>query len=87
MTLPATLGGTKDRRMQSLAVRLMAILAYLLMPYTMGSAMAAPAPEPAHHQSMMAIYGMGHCPDPAPTRPDTLAFVGCAMMCAAAPKP
>ena len=71
--------------MQSLALRLMAILAYLLMPFTMGSAMAAPVAAPAHHESMMAMDGMGHCPDEGPARPDNLAFVGCAMMCAALP--
>jgi len=71
--------------MQSLALRLMAILAYLLMPFTMGSAMAAPVAAPAHHETMMAMDRMGHCPDQSPARPDNLAFVNCAMMCAALP--
>lgn len=71
--------------MQSLALRLMAILAYMLMPFAMGSAMAAPVAAPPHHESMMAMDGMGHCPNEGPARPDDLVFVGCAMMCAALP--
>ena len=85
LTLRPGAQGSKDWAMRSLALKLVAIFAYLLMPFTMGSAMAAPAAAPAHHESTMATGGIGHCPDQVPAQPDNFVFTGCAMMCAALP--
>jgi hypothetical protein len=71
--------------MRSLALKLLALLAYMAMPFTMSVAMSAPMPAAAHHESMMAMEGMGHGPEHSAPDIDRTAFLGCAMMCAALP--
>ena len=62
------------------AVRLLALLAVLLMPFGMAPAAAAP---PAHHSATMNMP-MGHCPDQESGRHAKGGIVECMMACAAA---
>lgn len=72
--------------MRSLALKLLALLAYMAMPFTMSAAMSATAPS--HHDPAIAMantHGMEHCPAQGTPGVDHTAFVGCAMMCTALP--
>ncbi len=72
--------------MWSLALKLLALLAYMAMPFTMSAAMAAPPPAPPTHEAgMVGMLGMEHCPGQSAPTIDHGAFIGCAMMCAALP--
>jgi len=67
-------------RMRSLALRLLAMLAVMLMPFGMTAAPAATV----HHPEMATAMPMEHCPEPAPRTHSTAGFAHCAMACAAA---
>ena len=69
--------------MRSLMLKLLALIAYLAMPFTMSAAMSAPMPAAPHHE--MAMAEMPGCPGQEAPGIDPTAFVGCAMMCAALP--
>ena len=71
--------------MRSLALKLLALLAYMAMPFTMSVAMSAPAQAAPHHETVMPMEGMEHCPGQTAPDIDHTAFIGCAMMCAALP--
>ena len=58
--------------------KLMTLVAILLMPIGMQSAVAAPAAQ--HHAAMP----MQHCPEQAPTHHGKAGFVECTMACSAA---
>lgn len=65
-------------QMRSLALRLLAFVAVLLMPFGMTAAPAASI----HHEQMSAMP-MQHCPD-GPRSVSTGAMADCSMACAAA---
>jgi hypothetical protein len=74
--------------MPSLFLKLLALTAYIAMPFTMSVAMSAPAAGQAHHEAMMAMdhmVGMNHRSEQNAPEIDHTAFIGCAMMCAAMP--
>lgn len=75
--------------MRSLTLKLLALVAYLAMPFTMSAAMpAVAAPGPSHHAAMAAAAGMDEmapCPEQGMPSSDHSAFIGCSMMCAALP--
>lgn len=77
MSLPATIGKPNPRLM-AFALRFVALIAVLLMPFGMS---AAPAAD--HHQAM-AGTSMPHCPEQQPS-PQSKGFLGeCTMACSAA---
>ena len=71
--------------MRSLVFKLLALIAYMAMPFTMSVAMSAPPPAATHHEAMMGMEGLQHCPEQTAPGIDHTAFIGCGMMCAALP--
>jgi hypothetical protein len=65
--------------MRSLALRLLALIAVLLLPLGM-----AAAPAAAHHAEMSASMPMQHCPDGTPKTGSKAAPTECTMACSAA---
>lgn len=67
------------RRMRLLALRLLALVAVLLLPFGM-----AAAPAAAHHAQMAATMPMQHCPDGTPGKNSKPALTECTMACSSA---
>ena len=79
LAIASTGGGAYSLRMISRAVRLLALIALVLMPFTMA---AAPAEAHAKPQGM----GEEHCGDhQAPDAPRSSDMAQCMLMCAALP--
>ena len=87
MRLPSKSTKSRMPNMRSLILKLLALVAYMAMPFTMSVAMSAPTPASAHHEAMMEMGGMEHGPGHTAPTIDHSAFLGCAMMCAALPAP
>lgn len=73
--------GSSDypERMRLLALRLLALVVVMLMPFGMSAAPAA-----SLHQEQMGMVPMQHCPEPSQAPAGKGALADCTMACAAA---
>jgi hypothetical protein len=67
-------------RMRTMALRLLALIAVLMLPF----GMAAPAAVPAAHHSATAAMPLDHCPDQQSSVGHKGAVAECAMPCSSA---